>query len=61
MKAMVVYQFEKDGKVITANGTTTFCNQIPSVSELMLLKKNLRENLGYKNVVILNWFEVEEV
>ena len=61
MKVMVVLQHEKDGKTITENRTTTFCNKIPMVSELMLLKKNLRENCGYQNVVILNWFEVEEV
>lgn len=51
---------KEDGQVVVKNATTTFNDRVPSISDLMLLKKNLRENCGYQNVVILNWFEVKE-
>lgn len=60
MKAMLVFLYEKDGQVVTKNATVTFGDNVPTIQELSLIKRNLRENCGYENVVILNWFELKE-
>ena len=60
MKVLIVYSHITDGKIVLENATETIDGPIPSIRELIDIKRRMRQFGGYQNVAILNWFEVKE-
>ena len=53
MKILLVFSHERNGELILDNAVGDILSDLPSLGEMISVKRRLRE-AGYQNVVILN-------